>query len=421
MQLSRFGEKVARASGGGIARLMRDLGEALAENPELLMLGGGNPAVIPAARDHFQQLLEQLVQGADAERLYAAYQDPQGERSLRRDLAVLLQREYDWALSERNIVLCNGSQSAFFLLFNLLAGPGADGVWRTVHLPLLPEYVGYADAGMDEGLFSATRPAIELVGADLFKYRIATADLPADIGALCVSRPTNPSGNVLSDTELQTLLDIADARSVPLIIDGAYGQPFPGLCYSPAKPVWDDRVVLLLSLSKLGLPGLRTGIVIASEPLAALLTAAATVTQLASGNVGTAMAQALVQHGSLLTLGPAQLVPYYRGQLAFAQASLRRELAGLPFRMHVAEGGMFVWLWLPGLPVSSQTLYERLKVAGLLVVPGEPFFIGVEPDSDWPHARECLRISCAQPQATLERAAQILGETLRAVGHGSQV
>ena len=79
-------------------------------------------------------------------------------------------------------------------------------------------------------MFTATRPEIELLEGDLFKYRVDFSSLRVDqtTAALCVSRPTNPTGNVLTDNEVEELDSIAQAF-IPFIIDGAYGLPFPGL------------------------------------------------------------------------------------------------------------------------------------------------------------------------------------------------
>ena len=65
-----------------------------------------------------------------------------------------------------------------------------------------------------------------------FKYKIDFEELinvmsSDDIGAICISRPTNPTGNVISDNELNQLDLISKEYEVPLIIDNAYGQPFP--------------------------------------------------------------------------------------------------------------------------------------------------------------------------------------------------
>ena len=63
----------------------------------------------------------------------------------------------------------------------------------------------------------------------MFKYSIDFKCLNIDenIGAICVSRPTNPSGNVLTNEEMEQLHDLAEANDIPLIIDNAYGAPFP--------------------------------------------------------------------------------------------------------------------------------------------------------------------------------------------------
>ena len=51
-------------------------------------------------------------------------------------------------------------------------------------------------------------------------------DLKEDkIGAICCSRPTNPTSNVLTDGEMARLDALAQEHGIPLIIDNAYGTP----------------------------------------------------------------------------------------------------------------------------------------------------------------------------------------------------
>ncbi len=47
---------------------------------------------------------------------------------------------------------------------------------------------------------------------------------------ICVSRPTNPTGNVITDEELLKL-DALNQHGIPLVIDNAYGVPFPGIIF----------------------------------------------------------------------------------------------------------------------------------------------------------------------------------------------
>jgi len=46
---------------------------------------------------------------------------------------------------------------------------------------------------------------------------------------------------------------------------------------------------------------------------------------------------------------------------------------------------------LPGLAISSEELYQRLKRRGVLVISGHYFFPGLK--EDWQHKHECLRIT----------------------------
>ena len=171
MKLSAFGQKFTGSS--GIVELMDDLGTALRDNPDMIFMGGGNPGRVNRVEVVFQQRLEViLADPAQRHSLFGIYQAPQGDKSFRQQVAGFLNRQFGWKLSAANIAVSNGSQSAFFVLYNMFAGQMPDGSHRTVHLPLTPEYIGYADIGLTPGFFSATRPSIELQEENLFKYHV---------------------------------------------------------------------------------------------------------------------------------------------------------------------------------------------------------------------------------------------------------
>ena len=418
MKLSAFGKKFAGES--GIVELMDDLGTALNENPDMIFMGGGNPGRLPEMERIFQQRLETIMSDpAQRHSLFGIYQSPQGDREFRQRLAALLSRQYGWKLNENNIAVSNGSQSAFFVLFNMLAGTMSDGSQRSIHLPLAPEYIGYADAGLSENFFTATRPSIDRLDQHLFKYRVDFSQLEIDdsIAALCVSRPTNPTGNVLTDAEIAHLDSIARESDIPLIIDGAYGLPFPNILFEQATPHWNDNTVLALSLSKLGLPGVRTGILVANEELISAYTNANTIVSLACGTLGPALARALFDSGEILSLSRDYVTPFYRERSQQAVDEFARTLGNLPWHVHKPEGAIFLWLWFEGMPISSQALYQRLKQRGVLVVPGQNFFVGM--DDDWPHKQECIRVSYAQDPAKVKEGIGIIAEEVhRAYSEG---
>jgi valine--pyruvate aminotransferase len=413
MQFSSFGEKLS--SGAGILSLMDDLGKAMADG-DLIMMGGGNPGHIPAIQEVVRARLQQILDDEQALRnLIGIYDPPRGDRDFRRALAALLRQEYGWDLDEDNICLTNGSQGAFFLLFNLLAGRTRDGGRRKILLPLAPEYIGYADLGIEEDLFVAVQPRIEILDEPYFKYRVDfdRIAITGEIGAICVSRPTNPTGNVLTDDEVAGLAELAAAHDIPLIVDGAYGLPFPGMVYTGASPVWNEHLVLCLSLSKFGLPAVRTGIVIGGRELIRALSGMNAVVNLAPSSFGAMLTADLVRTGEILRLGGEVIRPLYQRRRDLALAALAESCAGLPYRVHVPEGAFFLWLWFPGLPVTSGALYERLKARGVLVVSGHWFFPGL--GAGWSHTGECLRLTYSQDEAEVCRGMAIIGDEIRRV------
>jgi|TARA_B110000305_G_C19438807_1_gene640589 valine--pyruvate aminotransferase len=409
VKLSKFGNKFCVPT--GIVELMDDLGTALNENPNMIFMGGGNPGRIPEAEAIFKTRLESVM--ADPQQLHSLmgiYQSPQGDKIFRQQIASLLKKEFGWDLSERNIAISNGSQSAFFILYNMLAGAMPDGTHRSIHLPLAPEYIGYGDIGLTERFFTATRPDIELMDDSLFKYHVDFTQLRVteQTAALCVSRPTNPTGNVLTDDEVEHLDQIAQAADIPLIIDGAYGLPFPGILFNDAKPHWNDNTILVLSLSKLGLPGVRTGIIVAREEIVQAYSNANTVVNLACGNLGPTLARELFNTGEILTLSNRLIKPFYQQRAQQAVDWFRAELKGLPYRIHSPEGAIFLWLWFADLPISSQELYERLKKRGVLIVPGHNFFPGM--NSEWRHQQECIRVSYAGDGNVVRQGIEIIAQ-----------
>jgi valine--pyruvate aminotransferase len=269
-------------------------------------------------------------------------------------------------------------------------------------LPLVPEYIGYADLGVNEELFIAQQPVIEELPDGFFKYHVDfdALEIAPDVGAVCISRPTNPTGNVVTDRELAVLDELARTAGVPLIVDNAYGLPFPGIVFVEAQPIWNENVILCMSLSKLGLPGVRTGIVVANEAVVDALMRMTAVMSLAVGSVGPVLLENLLDSGEIIDWSRRFIKPYYSDKANFACTALKRELDGVPFRIHVPEGAFFLWLWLPGLPITSAELYERLKRKGVLVISGHHFFPGLT--RAWTHQHECLRISFAQGHEVVE-------------------
>jgi valine--pyruvate aminotransferase len=411
MDVSKFGRKMATQS--GIGQLMDDLGAALAQ-PDVLMLGGGNPAHISEVECHFRQSMMAMLQNGDRfEHAVGDYDPPEGSTRFIQAVADLLGAQFGWDIGPQNIALTNGSQSAFFILFNLFAGLYDDGTAKKILFPLTPEYIGYCDVGLTPDLFTAIKPRIEHIDEHLFKYRVDfdRLELTDEIGAICVSRPTNPSGNVLTNDEVARLADLAAGKGIPLIVDNAYGLPFPHIVFTDAEPLWNDNIIVCMSLSKLGLPGTRTGIVIARPDIVEMIARVNAVMSLAPGSMGTAIATDLVCSGEILRISRDVIRPFYENKAQQALEQFHEQLNGLDYRIHRPEGAFFMWLWLPDLPITSQQLYERLKARRVIVVPGHYFFPGLT--DPWPHTQQCLRVNYAQSADVVSRGIEIIADEVK--------
>lgn len=428
MNFSDFGNKLCGES--GILKLMDDLGKPLPDGVRPYRLGGGNPAQIPEISAMYRREMEAVLKnGDDFERLIGFYDSPQGRMSFIETTAEYLSKTYGWKIGPENIAVCNGSQSACFYLFNLLAGTfstESGSVKKKIIFPLAPEYIGYADQGIEKDMFVSIPSTYEENDDNTFKYHVNFPLLEdymaknANFGGICVSRPTNPTGNVLTDAEIRRLSALAKKYGVPLIIDNAYGLPWPNIIFTEdASPYFDENVILSMSLSKIGLPSLRTGIIIAPPKIVTALGNMNAIAALASGSVGQALAEPLVKSGKLVSMARDFVRPYYEKKSKKAAAAFHRYFAGTNYSLHLSEGSIFQWILMNDLKIPTKEFYTELKKQGIIVVPGEYFFFGddidggLPPLENHPHYDKCLRINYAGPEDEVEQGIRLIAENYK--------
>jgi valine--pyruvate aminotransferase len=410
MHFSDFGNRFAGYS--GITHLMDDLNEGLLQE-DVVMMGGGNPAAIPAVIKTFEKVIEDLQASGQLIKALANYDGPQGNDHFIESLAGFFQHQYGWKIGRQNIALTHGSQSSFFTLFNSFAGKSKNKRQKIL-IPLVPEYIGYSDVGIEESMIVSQEAKIQRLEDGFFKYQVdfERLEVEPDTGLICVSRPTNPSGNVLSDTECQQLDRIARNNDVPLLVDNAYGTPFPGIIFNQVEPFWNENTIVCMSLSKLGLPGARTGIVIANEEIIRLFTNMTAIASLAPGGIGPVIMRQLIEDKLLLPLCDEVIMPFYQKQSQRAIQLLRDSIDDDRLHIHKTEGALFLWLWFEELGISTSELYRRLKQKGLLVVPGKYFFPGQQKLTQ--HAESCIRLNYVQSDKDLKKGVDILARELKA-------
>lgn len=408
--LSDFGRKFSSPS--GIYELMEDLGRALGGGGEMIMMGGGNPAHIPEVESLWRRRLgEILAEPGAMEAMLGDYDTPRGRPEFLETMAAFFNRAFGWNLDAENIAVTIGSQAANFLLFNMLAG--CDGATaKKILFPIVPEYIGYASQGITADMFTAWKPRIELLENHRFKYRIDFGGIGDDIAAICLSRPTNPTANLITDGEMRRLAAMAEERGIHLIVDNAYGQPFPGVVFHDVQPIWGDHVIHTFSLSKLGLPATRTGIVVANKEIIRRISAMNASLVLSTSSIGQAVTGSLFASGEIVETCRRVIRPFYEERSRQAQEWIARYFDdALDYHVHVCEGAFFLWLWFRGLPISDRELYERLKARNVLVVPGSYFFEGLH--EPWRHTQECIRVTYCAKSESVRHGMEIIAEEVR--------
>ncbi|RZM78745.1 valine--pyruvate transaminase [Leptolyngbya iicbica] len=415
--LTQFGDQMSHLT--GVRAIMKDIIETLraGQGQSFINLSAGNPVILPEVEQLWRDCTADLLASAEYGEVVCRYGSSQGYEPLIEAVLVDFNQRYGLNLTERNILITPGSQSLYFFAANAFGGYTADGQLREIVLPLSPDYTGYGGVSLYPEALRAYKPTLDIdVAAHSFKYRpdFSQLEITDRTGFVLFSRPCNPTGNVLTNDEVHRIADLAAPHNVPVFVDSAYAPPYPALNFTEMTPIFRDNMVHCLSLSKAGLPGERIGIALGDESIIQILQSFQTNLCIHSSRYGQAIAARAIASGALAHLSETVIRPYYQNKFAVLADSLDRHMPGdVPWYLHRGEGAIFAWLWFDQLPVTDRELYQQLKQYGVIVVPGDPFFPGLQ--EDWSHTRQCIRISLTAADGEIDQAIQHLASVVTAL------
>ena len=245
-----------------------------------------------------------------------------------------------------DVVLGNGSDELISIVSVACAKHGAKV------LAPLPGFVMYA--------MSAQFAGLEFVGVPL------KADLSLDLDAMLaavrehrpaityLAYPNNPTGNLYDlDAMLAIIREVGESGVV--VVDEAY-QPFAGTTFMSRLPQ-HPNVVVMRTVSKLGLAGIRLGYMSAS---AELLAEFDKVRPPYNVNVLTeATAEFMLEHADVLDAQAASLCS--------ERAKLQAALAVLPGVEPFPSAANFILLRITQAGLTSAQVFERLLQRKVLV------------------------------------------------------
>jgi valine--pyruvate aminotransferase len=399
----------------GLRSIMEDVAVVGAGAPgeRWLNLGVGNPALIPEAVAMWRGLAEEAL--ADSfEAASCQYGPSRGTARLVSAIAAYFGTAYGWDVAEKNVVVGPGSQMLCFIAAALFVGPGAAGPRRLL-LPSLPDYAGYQGLCVHADGVAGIVPKIKLLDDRRFVYSMDHEALRAEpaSGLMLLSSPCNPTGRCVDANDLEVLIEVAAEQDGVVLIDNAYGDPFPQVAEAVTPPVWHENVINCFSVSKAGLPGERIGFAIgASRYIDAMVSFIANSSLHAPQFPQMMLARAL-ERRCLDVLAASVIKPYYLARRQTAEKLLFDSLPdSVDWRLHTSRGGMFCWLWVDEPWFDDIKLYRALKRRRVVIVPGRYFF--VDPLGLAQHGTQCFRISVTADEPVLREGighiAEVLGE-----------
>jgi valine--pyruvate aminotransferase len=421
--LTKIGTQMTQLT--GVRAIMKDIIETLqaGAGKEYINLSAGNPLILPEVEQLWRDCTAQLLASSEYGEVVCRYGSSQGYGPLITAIAQDFNRRYGLNLSDRNILITPGSQTLYFYAANVFGGYTTTGELKQIVLPLSPEYTGYGGVSLTLEALVAYKPTLDIdPSAHKFKYRPDFSQLKINENTGCVifSRPCNPTGNVLTDEEVQKIAALAAPYNVPVAIDSAYASPFPALNFTQMTPVFGDNILHCMSLSKAGLPGERIGVAIGDAKLIQVLESFQTNMCIHPSRYGQAIAARAINSGALAEISTQVIRPFYHSKFAVLEETLEQFMPkDLPWFLHRGEGGIFAWLWFQDLPITDWEFYQQLKQVGVILVPGSSFFPGLQ--EDWKHKQECLRISLTGSDEEIATAMQRLAKAAQQVYQQSSV
>ncbi|MEP4035406.1 PLP-dependent aminotransferase family protein [Pseudophaeobacter sp.] len=361
-----FATRTHRMKASEIRELLK-----LLNRPGLLSFAGGipDPDLFPAAE--FSAAFQAALQ-PDQQAQALQYSVSEGYLPLRRWIKGEMAR-MGVPCDIDNILITSGSQQALDYLGKLFLSPNDTALvgWPT-YLGALAAFNAYEPRydQLNPGGNRSPDSYQEAAGAvgSLVKFGYLSPDF------------ANPTGETLSLSGRNALLEMAEQLDCAVIEDGAYqalryeGAAIPpvlALEIAQKGSIEDCRTIYCGSFSKTLSPGLRMGWVVASKPVIAqmvLLKQAAdlhspTLNQMAVHQVAEACFDSHV----------AGLRQAY-GARRDAMLSALQDFMPDGVSWTRPEGGMFVWLTLPPHIDTAEVLARALDQENIAFVPGQAFF-----------------------------------------------
>ena len=339
----------------------------LVQQPDIISFAGGLPApeVFPVEliKNACKVVLETNPEVA------LQYGTTEGYPPLR-DIIISSNMDYDFNLSEENIMITAGGQQALDLIGKVFINPG-DKV-----LVEAPTYLGALQAWSAYGAEYVTIPDDEngMVVEELENLLESGVKL-----IYALPNFQNPTGFTLSLERRKVLVDLAEKYNVPIVEDDPYGR----LRYEgePIKPlyaisaeagkIYNGNVIYISSFSKILSPGFRLAWLIAPKEVVSKLVQAKQGTDLHTGTFSQLIAHEVCKEDFLENHIKKIRSVYSERRNVMLETLEEHMPAGVKWSH--PSGGLFLWLSLPDY-IDTEEIFADAVEEKVAYVPGSSFY-----------------------------------------------
>lgn len=367
-----------------------------ARHPQLISFTGvGDPRQFPV-KDFYKALQTVIRRDGIAALGYGDF--GQGYRPLRETITHVLASQGIQAHPD-TILITSGSQQALALVCQVLLKPGdvvlvesptynfALELFRSLNLKIVP--IPLDEHGMQvdllETLLQQHHPRL--------LYTIPNFQ--------------NPTGTCLSGPRRRQLVALAGRYNIPVLEDDFVGDlRYEGRA-QPAVKALDPggRVIYTGTFSKMLMPGLRVGFLVAEGPIFRRLVTCKRVNDLATSTLIQRTLDVYVTIGRYQAHLRRSCRVYRRRRDAMIKAI--KQYLPADVQVNPPQGGLFIWLRLPE-KISSLRLLPLAAAEGVEFAPGTRFF----PDPTEGESYLRLNFATQTPEA-IEEGIRRLGQTFR--------
>ncbi len=221
---------------------------------------------------------------------YTKYTPPAGAADLKQAICARYKADYGVSFTEAETIATAGGKQALFNIAMVLYNPGDEVITHAPYWPTIPEQVK---------LMGATPVIVQTRPEDGFKVHpeaIIDAMTPKT-KAIIINSPCNPTGAVISESELGAIADAAAKRGIWVVIDLCYEkliyEPVPHNLVKVLTDRMRDRALFACSASKAySMTGWRCGWILGPKDVVA---AADTLQGHSTSNVASISQKAALQ------------------------------------------------------------------------------------------------------------------------------